>query len=201
MPPRLTGTEGVARFLFIGDDARVEPELAKLFARRSLPTARRGYDREATDALLDELKSCLETLLAERNAAQAQAAELAEQLAAGEVAEATGEPESEYPVEPDETCSAAADEPLEEKAEEPQTEPELEREPPIEAANPPLQVAQPEPEKTEADDIEQAAAMHRAAVLDEFAETNEELERLAEEARARVRALVERLSPGSDSEG
>ena len=203
MPPHLTGTERVARFLSVRHDARVEPELAKLFAKRSLPTARRGYDKETTDALLDELKSCLEKLLAERNSAQAQVAELAERLATIEAAEEAAElaagPDSEQPLEPGDPPLAAAEAP-EEEADEPQTELEPGPGPPVAAAEPPDQVGEPEHENTEANDIDQSAAATQAAVLDEFAEANQELERLAEEARARVRALAERLASGPDPE-
>lgn len=38
--------------------------------QRSLPTAMRGYDKAATDKLLDELEANLQTLIKERNAAQ-----------------------------------------------------------------------------------------------------------------------------------
>jgi cell division septum initiation protein DivIVA len=155
----------------------VDPEIAKLLARRTLPGARRGYDRDATDALLAELKRCLEGLLAERSALESRAAELAEQLAALEVERReASEPEGDTP----------------------QSEPAPE---PVEGRDPSVEVAEPGREQTEAEDVAQSAAeMHQAAVLDEFAQANEELERLAEEARARVRALAERLSSDTDSE-
>jgi cell division initiation protein len=43
--------------------------------QRSLATAMRGYDKAATDKLLEELKASLQTLIAERNAAQARVQE------------------------------------------------------------------------------------------------------------------------------
>ena len=49
---------------------------------RALPTARRGYDREATDKLLEELKASLTTLISERNAAQARVQEFESRVAA-----------------------------------------------------------------------------------------------------------------------
>jgi cell division septum initiation protein DivIVA len=52
-----------------------EQTLITQIEQRSLPTAMRGYDRAATDKLLDELKASLQTLITERNAAQARVQE------------------------------------------------------------------------------------------------------------------------------
>jgi cell division initiation protein len=46
-----------------------------------LPTARKGYDRAATDELVGQLKSSLSAALSQRNQAQARVAELEQQLA------------------------------------------------------------------------------------------------------------------------
>ncbi len=46
-----------------------------LIEQRSLPTSMRGYDKAATDKLLEQLKASLQTLLGERNAAQARVQE------------------------------------------------------------------------------------------------------------------------------
>ncbi len=46
-----------------------------LIEKHSLPTAMRGYDKAATDKLLDELKASLQTLITERNAGQARVQE------------------------------------------------------------------------------------------------------------------------------
>src|SRR6188472_3232140 len=43
--------------------------------QHSLPTAMRGYDKAATDKLLNELKASLQTLITERNGAQVRAQE------------------------------------------------------------------------------------------------------------------------------
>jgi|SRR5581483_6187461 len=48
----------------------------------ALPVARKGYDRAATDKLLEELKGSLTTLISERNAAQARVQEYETRIAA-----------------------------------------------------------------------------------------------------------------------
>ena len=180
----MKGTEEVAGFLSVRDHVAVE-DLTKVLAKRSLPTARRGYDRAATDALLDKVKTLLETLLAERNAAQARAARLADELAAVQGGEPPAEagpepaPEVEPPVEVAEPTVVEAPEP-------PPEEPEPETEPVPPAAEEAVHDEAP------------VEVSHSAAVLDDFAEVNEELERMAEDARARVRALAERLASGDD---
>jgi len=45
-----------------------------------LPTARKGYDRAATDELVDQLKTSLSAALSQRNQAQARVAELEQKL-------------------------------------------------------------------------------------------------------------------------
>ena len=54
----------------------MEVDFDKVFAQRSLPIVRRGYDRDTTDALLEQLRVSLERLLTERDAAVARADEL-----------------------------------------------------------------------------------------------------------------------------
>jgi cell division septum initiation protein DivIVA len=53
-----------------------------LIDNRGLPTARKGYERAATDKLLDELKASLMTLISERDAAQARVQEFESRLGA-----------------------------------------------------------------------------------------------------------------------
>ena len=53
----------------------------KLVEARPLPVARRGYDRDATDALIKELEERLMLMLAERDHARARIADLEQQVA------------------------------------------------------------------------------------------------------------------------
>jgi cell division septum initiation protein DivIVA len=53
-----------------------------LIEKRSLPTARKGYDRAATDKLFEDLKASMSTLISERNAAQSRVQEFESRLAA-----------------------------------------------------------------------------------------------------------------------
>jgi cell division initiation protein len=52
----------------------------ELGAETQLPTARKGYDRQATDELVGNLKSGLAAAISQRNQAQARVAELEQQL-------------------------------------------------------------------------------------------------------------------------
>ena len=51
-----------------------------LLEERALPTARRGYDKTATDELLGKLRASLAALISARDAAEARAAELEQKL-------------------------------------------------------------------------------------------------------------------------
>jgi cell division septum initiation protein DivIVA len=59
-----------------------EPTPITQIENRALPIARKGYERTATDKLLDELKASLTTLVSERNAAQARVKEFESRVAA-----------------------------------------------------------------------------------------------------------------------
>ena len=58
----------------------VSVDLAKLGEKGSLPVARRGYDRAATDELLETARNMLRDLIAERDAALERVAELEARL-------------------------------------------------------------------------------------------------------------------------